>query len=314
MGAKNGEKDKRRSIAWIIAVVWMSVITPLSLIKPDSLFALLVWPAWILLLPGLLPLLLKRQPKWILGGVWAVCMAVAAEEPATFARSLTQPEVGALRIVSLNCAGGSLEAAREVIPLKPDIVLLQESPSRPDLEKLRKELFGREGSLVWGPDASILAKGHLEPMNLPKTASNHVVADWSSPAGKELRITSLRLQPPVLRLDLSNPEAWKSFAENRRARRKELDEIMDVQSGNPSDIIGGDFNTPPEKGYVPGLADSFAEQGRGYGATCVNPLPCIVRIDQVWRSSKLRTVNSFVVKTSHSDHRMIVSDFAWSGQ
>lgn len=314
MEAKKGEKDKRRSTAWIFALVWMSVITPLSLIKPDSLFALLVWPAWILLLPGLLPLLLKRQPKWILGVFWAVCMAVAAEEPASFARSLSQPEVGELRIVSLNCAGGSLAAAREVIPLKPDIVLLQESPSRPDLEKLKGEIFGRDGSLVWGPDASILAKRHLEPVNLPKTASNHVVADWTSPGGRELRVTSLRLQPPVLRVDLLRPDAWQKFTENRRGRRKELEELMELQSVHRSDIIGGDFNTPPERGFVAGMADSFAEAGRGYGATCVNPLPCIVRIDQIWRSAELRTVNSFVVKTKESDHRMVVSDFVWQGQ
>lgn len=286
----------------------------MHLFRPDGAHALFVWPGWILLLPGLLPLLFKKQPKAVVLLAWLAALLVTSEEPYSLARHLLPAKKGSLRVVSLNCAGGTLEAAQEVIRLKPDILLLQESPSRPDLEKLKTQLFGSSGSLVWGPDATLLARGSLVPHALPRRTGNFVSAEWKDEEGRTLTITSLRLQPPVLRLDLYDPSAWRSFAENRRERRSELQEILSTLEETPPDIFGGDFNTPPERSYVKGMADSFAEEGRGYGATCVNPYPCIVRIDQIWRSDRLRTVNSFVVKTLHSDHRIAVSDFVWKGE
>ncbi len=130
-----------------------------------------------------------------------------------------------------------------------------------------------------------------------------------------LNVVALRLQPPVLRLDLYNSEAWSDFSRNRQIRREELAEIWDRNRDHVPDILGGDFNSPAERDglfkELGEMKDSFGEAGRGYGATCVNPLPCLVRIDQIWRSPKLRTMNSFVVKTKNSDHRMVVSDFTW---
>ena len=73
-------------------------------------------------------------------------MIVFVEEPRSLCRSvlfckgwgtITKKE-NAIRVISLNCAGGNLKAAEEVIRYKPDIVLLQESPtfqSRPNLDK-----------------------------------------------------------------------------------------------------------------------------------------------------------------------------------
>lgn len=128
---------------------------------------------------------------------------------------------------------------------------------------------------------------------------------------------SLRLAPPVLRIDLYDPSAWGEFARNREARAREGQELADAlrDHGFKPDVIGGDFNTPPDpilNPLVGGINDAFGRAGVGLGATCVNPYPCIVRIDQIWPGPKVARVRSRVVRTVHSDHRIVVADYRWT--
>ncbi|HNS32222.1 MAG TPA: hypothetical protein PKN36_04520 [bacterium] len=45
----------------------------------------------------------------------------------------------------------------------------------------------------------------------------------------------------------------------------------------------------------------------GVGNTILNDIP-LLRIDQIWVSMNFRTLQSFAVKSSISDHKMVVSD------
>ena len=76
-------------------------------------------------------------------------------------------------------------------------------------------------------------------------------------------------------------------------------------------IVAGDFNAPPRDkifSILPEtLYDSFRAQGRGIGNTIANDMP-VLRIDQIWVSHEFTTIQSFVVKNSASDHRMVISD------
>lgn len=86
--------------------------------------------------------------------------------------------------------------------------------------------------------------------------------------------------------------------------------------GVQPDLVGGDFNTPPDRSVlapiVGSLRDAFADVGVGFGATCVNPYPCVVRIDQIWSGRSVEAVRAWVEKTEASDHRMLVVDFRWT--
>ncbi|MDQ2985893.1 MAG: endonuclease/exonuclease/phosphatase family protein, partial [Armatimonadota bacterium] len=107
-----------------------------------------------------------------------------------------------------------------------------------------------------------------------------------------------------------------AYAENKRARRKELQAIADfvlAEAKGATIIFGGDFNIPPDHTVTdslqPDLSDSFKASGRGWGATAVNDYP-MVRIDQIWTSKHLEPVMVSSKKTRHSDHRMVIADFA----
>lgn len=309
-----------RRIAWGWSVGYLGLLVGLYVFRSDGTFALTVWPAWVWAGFGLLlTLVANRWRPWIAVG-WVMFLFAFVDEATSFPRALLPSQKADFVVVTLNCAGGTVAAAREVAARKPDLVLLQESPSSTEVRALAKEWFGDEGSYVSGPDASIVARGRLVQVGADLRQSNAVAAIWTSSSGRSLQVVSLRLRPPVMRMDLYDPAAWAEFAENRKGRRGEVEELAAnlAKIGFTPDLVGGDFNTPPDRevqwSLLGKLSDSFAKVGVGYGATCVNPYPCIVRIDQIWSGARLEATRSEVCATENSDHRMLVVGMRWAEQ
>lgn len=322
--SENDEKTERTQRADWLPLVSAIAALLLALIyrqRTDSLAALTIWPYWTFGLGGILVLLFKVRlnrirARVIAVGIWLALWWFVGDEPRALARSIVGIAPSSLRVISLNCAGGQIEAAQEVTAKHADIVLLQESPNKPELEKLRQQL-GKDWSLINGPDASILLRGQLKPVDLPKGTGNFMAAWATMAAIKEpVLVLSLRLNPPILRLDLWNPDCWHTLSVNKAARRDELEAIADFVTSQANDkpvILGGDFNTPPDRTITncldPLVCDSFVAAGRGWGATALNEYP-MVRIDQIWASPHFKPVRTIAQKTQNSDHRMVIADFA----
>ncbi|GBC96300.1 hypothetical protein HRbin16_02102 [bacterium HR16] len=281
---------------------------------------LLSFPVWIWLLPGLFLAGLGWRRRRIARTVfvlWLLFLMVFAEEPRSLLRGLLPaPRAGeALRIVSLNCAGGLIEAAREVIPYQPDIVLLQESPGKKEVKQLAEELFGRQGGWMHGPDASIIARGTVKPYPLSRDEQVFFVhAKAILPNGKQLEVISLRLWPPIMRVDLWLPDCWREHTEVRRTQMQQLQFVARRLRSLPPNaliVVGGDFNMPPGESPLRLLSrrlrDSFLVAGAGWGNTITNEYP-FHRIDQIWLSPNLRPLQVRAHRTQHSDHRIVVCD------
>jgi hypothetical protein len=219
----------------------------------------------------------------------------------------------AVRVVTLNCLAGNARAAAEVFAYEPDIVLLQESPSRDHLAELSQQFFGADGAFLWGGDTSILARGILLPQHRDGT-SHFVHAVVELPTGFRAHVMSVRLSPPVFRLDFWQPGFWRDHFDKRTKHRRQIQDVMIELRRVPERaplIIGGDFNAPPNDGsLIPlrdRLFDTFRHAGRGWGNTGTNGLP-LFRVDQIWASSDCRAVRVVARRTLHSDHRMVVCD------
>jgi endonuclease/exonuclease/phosphatase (EEP) superfamily protein YafD len=253
------------------------------------------------------------------GGLWLLFLLGFAEEPWSLLRGTIparhESPTRVIRIVSLNCAGGSLEAAREVKRYQPDIVLLQESPSRDAVQQLARELFGEEGGWAHGPDASIIARGNVQPYPLSRDEKIFLThARVTLTDGKPMEVIGLRLSPPTVRADLWSPDCWRQHAEVRRFHHEQIKAVMRRIEQIPLEtpvIVGGDFNMPP--GEAPlrllqkRLRDSFRLAGAGWGCTITNEYP-FHRIDQIWLSPHLRPTRVRAYRTQHSDHRLVVCD------
>ena len=169
--------------------------------------------------------------------------------------------------------------------------------------------------MLIGIDAALAARGSITPVAIPdRVRNNAVIARVLLTGGDDVRIASLRLEPPLVRVDLWSPDCWREQTANRRRRRSELGAICDTvresADGLPT-IVGGDFNAPPGDAVFavlkPELHDAFAEAGRGWGNTIINAAS-FFRIDQIWLSPHFRAVDVYARTTKHSDHRMVVCD------
>ncbi len=314
---KKDRKPRRRISPWWSLAILIFLTLAYS-VRTDATYAIFVWPAWVGASFGLILVLFANSRKPHLLLIWFLFLFGFVDEAKSFPRMILPEPAHDLRVVSLNCAGGNYAAAEEVKAQNPDIVFFQESCDKGQLQMLAKLFFGAEGSFVSGPDASIVARGKLVQLEASKYFNDFVAAEWTDVNGRKLNVMSLRLLPPTMRIDLFDKSAWNDFANNRAARRKEVLAIaaeLNRLNFRP-DIIGGDFNTPPDVGVLEPIttrmSDTFAKVGVGYGATCVNPYPCLVRIDQIHCSKNVTPTRSRVVATQNSDHRMLVSDFKTS--
>lgn len=296
-------------------------------LQPDWLAAVTLVPPWCWLVPGLALAAIGfrgGRKRWAVAVLllWGVFAAVMVEELQSIVPGPSLPTAAweaareqgrAIRVVSLNCYCANRHAAEEVAAWKPDVVLLQESPGREHLAHLARELFGAEGQFVWGGDTSIVAGGRIRPHDVNR--SGHFVhATVELPSGLTLDAISLRLNPPVFRLDFWSPGFWAAHRDVRiRHRRQVLAVASRLGTVPPSTpvIVGGDFNAPPYDAAIAPLRerlfDTFAAAGSGWGNTGTNRFP-LFRVDQIWASRQFRAVAVTAEKTVHSDHRMVVCD------
>lgn len=301
--------------AWLSSLL-LAFFASAYAIRADATYAVTLWPAWFWLVPAAFLMLFIRGKRNLLMLItlWLVFALVFSEEWRSSLRlgEVPRPQNG-IRVISLNCAAGEIRAAEEVIPLRPDIVLLQESPSLPELEKLRDNLFGPGAALLHGSDTSIIANGKLGDVIKQSQRGDFIFAEVVLPGKPPIFVCSLRLMPPILRFDLWNPGCWSEMAQSRKARREELQTIakQTLESSGAPTIFGGDFNTTPDDGITaslrPILNDSFETAGRGWGGTGTNEYP-VARVDQIWVSKHFQPIAVYAKQTLFSDHRMVICD------
>ncbi len=289
--------------------------------SPDLMAAVTIFPIWSWCVLGWILTISFPIKKWFKNvqlalGLTLLNGLMVGEEPYILMRTLfDQSRKTQVHLVSLNCGGGIEEAAEEALALDSQFVLLQESPPIGQLEPLG-ERFGYH--VFAGIDASILIKKErvdYDDVSVMREPDFTLVRTPSSV------IASLRLDPPIFRLDYWNPECWTSQADLLARRKKRTQEILKIVDkerklvsieGSVDVIVGGDFNAPPaqlESREFIGVRDSGEVRGIGWPGTAINELP-LVRIDRVWTvgmdDSKLGEWQVLSRKTQNSDHRMVI--------
>lgn len=294
-------------------------------LQPDDWAAVTAIPLWCWVLACVILSMLgtpfaSRRVRAVNDLVIGVVLLVGVEQTYSLSRwawrsALGSPEVAAgerLRVVTINCSGGSRQAAAEAKVHQPDVVLLQESPSEEQIQSLAAELFGEQGSVAWSRDCSILARGALSEVD---RQAHHTQALLTLPDGRQVALFCLRLSPPVVRYDLWNKSCWIEHTDQRLVHRQEADAIAAALAAVPTDgaiVLGGDCNVPAGDGalesWQPEVRDAFAVAGIGWGCTVLNRVP-VLRFDQLWCSQLVEPVSVIAAKSQFSDHRLVVGEF-----
>lgn len=301
----------------------------------DKLAALTVFPFWAWGLLGMgmagLAWLLTRQ-RFALGvaGLWLVTVLGFSDETRPMLRSWKlKPEPGmplpapdgnrVRRVITFNCKAGYFnpQAAREVIPWAPDVVLLQESTHPGVLLQVARELYGGNPAehAVGTWQCGIITRGRILRSvtgNLPRSLSATIQFE----DGVVLEAASVHLRGAETDVRLYKREALFKHAVNRLERRADLQKLLTLQTlmnGERAAVIGGDFNAPAGDAIFrllkpAGFADAMAAVGSGWPDTFPNAAP-MLRIDHQWHNARLVPVRGRVVKSTHSDHRLVICDY-----
>jgi len=289
---------------WAIVGILLSLFSLLVLKGKLAILSLLTWLGTGLICADETPALLRE-----------------VKDSYQRSKSSTKKERGAksddpnhIRVITLNCSERKLDAAMELKSLKPDIVFLQECPTNPELRQLAQHLFDGEGSYVSSWQCAIIARGKLSQIGTEPMSSS-VYATLETPDGKKFDLINLHLQRAIPRLDIWNPNCWKAHVTARRDNRSRLRSIVNMlpkRAVNWPTVIGGDFGTPAGDAIYrvldPNFDDSFKSAGRGWNNTYSNRFP-VIRIDQLWNSEELEPNSGLVLRSTHSDHRIVVCDY-----
>jgi endonuclease/exonuclease/phosphatase (EEP) superfamily protein YafD len=313
-------------IASILSLVLFPVILACHVFKPDTSAALTFYPIWVWGILGITlsigSLLHKKYISVSLIVIWLVFTLIFAEEPRSLLRSIyvsdskwqSLPEEKRVVVVSLNCAGGNMDAVREILPYNPDIVLLQEVPSnKEDIQAFAETMYKGDASIAHGPDTAIIVRGELEEISLDKPKNRFMTqARVRLKSGHESEVICIRLMPPVVGINILSKDCWIEHRDDRKSKRKQIEQIMEQVNSVPNKvpiILGGDFNVPARDGSLRALqtllSDTFSKGGIGWGHTALNSIP-LFRVDQIWTSSDFNPLSVLARKTKHSDHRMVV--------
>lgn len=310
----------------ILSIVLITSLSYCYVYRPDNFAALTFFPPWAW---GLLGIVLAgftrsvhKRVYILLTLCWLVFIFCFAEEPKSLFRGLiisdrnwdSIPIENKLRVVSLNCAGGNLKAMQEIIPYRPDVVLLQETPAKKEaVEMLAQQLFGNDATIAYDIDTAIIIKGQLEHIYFPKPKNLFITQVYARlKSGIETEIICIRLEPPAININLLSSYCWKLHKEDRIDRRKQIAEITEQLDKLPKSIpviLGGDFNVSADdsslKNLKKYLQDTFHNGGIGWGHTALNTVP-LFRVDQIWASPYFKPLSVFSRKTEYSDHRMVI--------
>jgi hypothetical protein len=289
------------SIAVCALLVWTYTL------RPDWATALTIFPAWAWLVFSAFSFVRIRNHLGQIGlASWIVFAVLHIEEPRSLLRSFLPVKTEhSIRIATVNSTG-SFQAIIDALDESPDILLIQESPSPSEWATFMEAYPSYE--LLRGIDASILVKGSIQ---------THDQAQFYTIGRVNIRGTifgvgSLRLATSDPRIDLWNPSCWFS---QTAMRKKQLSQIAQIETNLPESIpliLGGDFNVPQGDKIFRILEerfnDSFDGAARGWGNTIIADLP-LLRIDQIWTTRELKSVNAYTKKSAHTDHRIYMVDF-----
>ncbi len=261
----------------------------------------------------------------------AVCASSGQTPEADRSRTTTRPAEPAFTVASYNINYGNADlktVAETIRKADADLVCLQETNRVSQRYLLRSLSKAYRYSFFRGGNRAADGFGFLsktpirKPYRLP--AKYKYFETWFCTVkldGKDVRIVNLHLRPFNARGLKTIGQAVKRMSEAEMWRMKEIAYIRAAIGKKTPVIAAGDFNAPPTMASAKylsetGFIDSFA-------ATNPNDTNQVTwrwrhkgivwryRLDYIFATKDIRPCTSRVIKSSASDHYLVLSGFRW---
>ena len=224
-----------------------------------------------------------------------------------------------MRVITMNCA--LFEHGNPIPDLAvwaPDIVLLQDVyPAQVGM--LASALYGGHGDSCSHDTNGIITRWKIQ-REVPHPTLRDQQVTICLPDTTAVEVVNVHLVSAATDLRFWRRVTWRDHRINLALRLDELSIVQQILGRttsfpNTPTLFGGDFNSPAtdvvdDLVQARGLIDAFAAAGTGWGDTYHCQLP-VLRIDRLYATRHFTPVRSIAVPI-HSDHRMVVTDFAIS--
>ncbi|MHC4983739.1 MAG: endonuclease/exonuclease/phosphatase family protein [Planctomycetota bacterium] len=255
----------------------------------------------------------------------------AASQPATQPASQPAPKAFTIATYNINVANRNLkEVAATISRSKADLVCLQEV-NRASASYFRRHLrkeFAHMDFRIAGAHSGLgfLAKKPFKSVKHLK--ARHGVHDaWViqiSIDDRPVQVAAVHLQPTVPRRGEGPAAVVLRLLAAEEIRAREIARVHENLLEEIPAIILGDFNSIStmkaplflaEKGFI----DSFASvtQEPDSHATWLWPggrLAIAFRVDYIFHTKELETLESRVIESEGSDHYLVASELAWAAK
>ena len=216
---------------------------------------------------------------------------------------------------------------------KADLVLLQETNSQSEAY-LRRNLKASYPHMVFrgnqGDYAAerfgVLAKSPLSGLKFlrPKAGLFGAWKVQASLAGQPIQIVNVHLEPIIVDQQEGIVGLFKAYSAMEATHRREIEHVVENLAPDVPTLIAGDFNstsglTAPRFLADKGLVDSFASVTKQpdehrtwnwpFGKTELS-----LRIDYIFHSRQMKTLESRIIESDASDHHLLVSRLQWENR
>ena len=312
----------------LLAIVLLCYVNRWDQAVVITLIPIWAWAAIAMLISGIAWPALKSRFCLVMFAVWLVVGIALSDETAGLLRVFRAGIAGdsprpissertgdRLRVITINCDSGILEAAESLKKRDPDIVFLQNAADRALLIDLTSDLFGPSGTFIRSESCAILANGQLGD-SFTETDTGSLVATLERPRGEKISVANFNLPTAIPRFDLWESECWTDLTERRRGNRRTVRNLLGTltdRSGNHPRLVGGSFGAPPSDDIYrllrnAGMKDSFRQAGFGWGNTYSRRFR-FMRNDQIWSTLPYLPERSETFTAGASRHLGVITEF-----
>jgi len=280
------------------------------------------------------PLALLLRARWLtLIGVVALVVGLLHFGPLYLPKQTPTAQGVVIKVMTFNIWYENNQTdviEKYIVSINPDLVLIQEITNQYANEGIKAlqtaypyqvhESF-RTGDLILSK-FPIVEQGDFALGRDMAFDHQRVVIDVS---GQKIAVYNIHLPYPLLGTSRIHTRFWYLNAAsgwNDKPRNQQAAELLDKLDGEQLRyIVGGDFNSSSQSATYDMLAavmrDSWREAGWGLGATWPNArvaglpsfMPPVIKIDYLWHSYGIATLEAHVGPPLTSDHLPYMATF-----
>ena len=219
---------KTYNVIYIILILYLIIISVINYFQPDYFAIIYFFPFWIWIIPTLIYSIIFLY-KYKLQSIILISISLIYlgffnwYELKNIYKEITNNKSNSfdLKVISLNCSLGNINAFKETLNYNPDIILLQETPK---VDELKTNITTNYYITTYS-GKSILSKSKNK---IETEVDKYFLITNTKIKNKIITIINLRLPPPISAFNILSLNNWKAHYKDKLVRLKIINKLANL--------------------------------------------------------------------------------------